>query len=224
MAENVFYSDINLQGNRTRNAAASSVGTDYVIRNELDAAIRGLDWKNSVRVASTANIDLSAPGASHDGVTFASGDSFLAKNQTTGSQNGIYDWNGAASPATRRADADVNVEVTSGLAVSVSEGTTNADTAWVLTTNDPIIVGTTVLTFTPFGSSIRKFVLSIGDGAALTYPVAHNLNTRDVVVEVYDNSTFAKINTEVVHTDVNTITVNFNVAPTSNAFRVVVIG
>lgn len=225
MAEVPFYSDINMQGNRVRNAAASAVGTDYVIKNELDAAIRGLDWKNSVRVASTANITIATPGATIDGVTMASGDSFLAKNQSTGSQNGIYDWNGAASPATRRADADANAEVTSGLAVSVSEGTTNADTAWVLTTDDPIIVGTTALVFSRFGgSSIAKFAASIGNGSATTYAVVHNFNTRDVLVVIYDNSTFAEVRSESIHTDANTVTINFNVAPTTNQFRVVVIG
>jgi hypothetical protein len=225
MAEVPFQSDANMNGNRVRNAAASAVGTDYVIRNELDAAIRGLDWKDSVRVASTANINLSAPGATIDGVTMASGESFLAKNQSTGSQNGIYVWNGAASAATRRADADSDAEVTSGLATFVSEGTTNADTSWVLTTDDPIIVGTTALVFARFGgSTIAKFAASIGDGVAITYAVTHNLNTRDVAVEVYDNSTFAKISTETIHTDANNVTVNFNVAPTSNQYRVVVIG
>lgn len=225
MAEVPFQSDINMNGNRVRNAAASAVGTDYVIKNELDAAIRGLDWKNSVRVASTGNITIAAPGATIDGVTMASGESFLAKNQSTGSQNGIYDWNGAASPATRRADADANAEVTSGLAVSVSEGTTNADTAWVLTTDDPIIVGTTALVFARFGgSTIAKFSASIGNGSATSFAVNHLLNTRDVSVTVYDNSTFAEIDTQVVHTDANNVTVDFNVAPTTNQYRVVVLG
>src|SRR5215218_7068057 len=70
----------------------------------VDSAVEGLNWKDSVRAATAANINLSSPGSTIDGVSMSSGDRFLAKDQTTASENGIYIWNGAAVAATRAAD------------------------------------------------------------------------------------------------------------------------
>jgi phage-related tail fiber protein len=78
------------------------------------------------------------------------GDRVLVKNQGTGANDGIYV---AASGAwTRATDADTSAKVTSGLACWVSEGTANADTQWVLTTADPIVLATTPLVFAQFGN------------------------------------------------------------------------
>jgi hypothetical protein len=151
-------------GQRAVNAADGSAATDLVTLQQLQAAIRGIDWKDSVRVASTGNINLAAPGATLDGVAMAVGNRFLAKDQTAASENGPYVWNGAAVPATRAVDADANAEVTAGFAVTSTEGTVNADKAWLLTTNDPIVVGTTALAFTQLG------------GASTPYTAANGLN------------------------------------------------
>jgi hypothetical protein len=61
-------------------------------------------------------------------------------------------------------------------------------------------------------------------GSATSYAIAHNLGTRDVTVNVYDNSTYETVETDIVRTDSNTVTVSFAVAPTSNAYRVVIVG
>ena len=121
----------------------------------VDAARSGLDVKQSVRAATTAPINISADlenGDVIDGVTLATGDRVLVKNQSTGSENGIYVVvaSGAASRAT---DADTSAEVTAGMFTFVSEGTTNADSGWVLTTNDTITLGTTALTFAQFSGA-----------------------------------------------------------------------
>lgn len=62
----------------------------------VDSAVEGLAWKDSVRVATVANITLSGPGATIDGVAMAANDRVLVKDQSTASQNGIYIWNGGA--------------------------------------------------------------------------------------------------------------------------------
>jgi hypothetical protein len=72
---------------------------------------------------------------------------------------------------------------------------------------------------------VSKYNTSIGDGSATSYTVTHNLNTRDVQVTLYDNTApYAEVIADVQHTTVNTITVLFSVAPTSNQYRVVVQG
>lgn len=103
-----------------------------------------LDRKQSVRVATTANIVLSGAQAI-DGIAVVAGNRVLVKSQTLAKDNGIYV---AANGAWVRArDADANAEVTSGLIVSVEEGTTLANTIWQLITDGGIVLGTTALAF-----------------------------------------------------------------------------
>ena len=127
--------------------------TSLVTKEYVDAVKVGLDFKDSVRVATTANLTIGGPGAAIDGVSLSSGDRVLVKNQSTASQNGIYLWNGAASAMTRATDADSDVEVTAGMFVFVEEGTVNADNGFVLTTDGSITVGSTSLTFTQFSGA-----------------------------------------------------------------------
>ena len=132
----------------------SGFGTTSLVTKEyVDAVKVGLDFKDSVRVASTANVTVSGPGAAIDGITLSSGDRVLLKNQSTGSENGIYVFNGAASALTRATDADSSTEVTSGMFVFVEEGTVNADQGFVLTTDGTITVGSTSLSFTQFSGA-----------------------------------------------------------------------
>lgn len=108
------------------------------------------DYKDPVDTINPigTNINLAAPGASINGVVMAAGMSFLVVNQTLPEENGIYDWNGAAVPATRRADANLDVEVTKGMFTWVNSGPTQRGlTGWILTTANPITLGVTPLTF-----------------------------------------------------------------------------
>lgn len=139
------------------------------IPTTIDVLTKIFDFKDSVRVASTANVNVSSAPASIDGVTLTSGDRVLLKNQTTGSQNGIYIFNGTSAAMTRSTDADSSAEVTAGLTTAVEEGTANADTFWWLTTNNPITLGTTALVFTQFGASGSPTGSAGGDLAG-TYP------------------------------------------------------
>lgn len=73
-------------------------------------------------------------------------------------------------------------------------------------------------------SFTKKASASVGNGANTSFAVSHNLGTRDVVVNVYDNSSYDTVEVDVVRTDANTVTVSFATAPANNAYRVVVIG
>ena len=63
---------------------------------------------------------------------------------------------------------------------------------------------------------------SIGNGTLTSIAVTHSLGTRDVVVQLYDNTTWETLYADVVRTDANTVTVSFAVAPGTNAVRVLV--
>ena len=147
--------------------ATPSADGHAATKGYVDAARSGLDVKQSVRVATTAAINLSADleaGDVIDGVTLVAGDRVLVKDQGTASENGIYVAvaSGAASRAT---DADTSAEVTAGMFTFVSEGTANADSGWVLTTNDTITLGTTALAFAQFSGAGQ---VTAGDGLTKT--------------------------------------------------------
>jgi len=162
-------SDVSFNSVKITSLADPVSAQDAATKAYVDAARMGLDVKASVRVATTANITLSGT-QTVDGVTVIAGDRVLVKNQNTGSQNGIYTV--AAGSWSRASDADSDAEVTTGLFTFVSEGTVNADSGWVLTTNDTITLGTTSLAFAQFSGAGQ-----ITAGAGLT----KNGNTIDAV-------------------------------------------
>lgn len=141
-------SNLSINSQRLVSVADPQNAQDAATKAYADALISTGNNKGTVRVASTASVSLTAPGAAVDGVTLVSGDLILLKNQATGSQNGIYIWTGAAATLTRATNADTSAEVRAGLYVFVSEGTLNGDNGFTLTTDDPIALNTTALTFT----------------------------------------------------------------------------
>lgn len=178
-------------GTVTLPTSTPSAALEAASKGYVDAMVAGQRIKDSVRVASTANITLSAPGATIDGVTMSSGDRFLAKDQTTQADRGVYIWNGAASAATRATDFDGNSstgEVVGGATFWVNEGTTNADTAWTLTTDGAITVGTTALTFTQSsglgqvtaGSGLTKTGNQLDIGTASASRIVVNADNIDL--------------------------------------------
>jgi hypothetical protein len=137
---------INMNGQRIINLLDPIGSSDAATKNYADNIAAGLAWKDTVRAATTANITLSGT-QTVDGVALTATQRCLVKNQSTASQNGIYDV--AAGAWTRSADADIEAELLNA-SVFVSEGTVNADTAWVCTTNAPITVNTTSLAWVQF--------------------------------------------------------------------------
>jgi hypothetical protein len=125
-------------------------GTDGANKNYVDASRQGIDFKESVQVATTASITLSGLQAI-DGYTTLAGDRVLVKNQSTASANGIYV--AASGTWVRSADAASTGQVSSGMITYVENGTTNAGTQWVLQTTGSITVGTTALSFVQFSGA-----------------------------------------------------------------------
>lgn len=238
--------DLNLNSRKITSLADPVSAQDAATMQWVINLFNGRDWKDSVRVATTANLAALSGLLTIDGITLVAGDRVLVKNQTTAANNGIYV---AASGAwARAADADASNEVTANMAMFVSEGSTQADTQWGLTTNDPIVLGTTALSFTQIGASTtyiqgtgisitgatiaidttlvpRKYAQDFGDGAATSFTITHNLNTLDVSVSFRKKSTgepwdFPWNNNGTV----NAIAVSSGIVPALNEFRVSIYG
>jgi hypothetical protein len=136
-----FTNVVDLNGNRIQNVGAPALSSDAVTKQYVDNIATGLIWKDAVRVAATANVNVASPGTTLDGVTLAANDRVLLMGQTNAIENGLYVYNGTA--LVRSPDADTNAELRPGTAVTVSEGTSNGNHTFVLITDAPISVGTT---------------------------------------------------------------------------------
>lgn len=144
-------------------AATPTDPAHVATKGYVDSARQGLDVKASSRVATTAPVLLASGlenGDTIDGVVLATGDRVLVKDQSTASENGIYVVQ-ASGAAVRADDFDTSGKVTAGAFTFITEGTTNGDQGFVLTTNDTITLGSTGLTFTQFSGTGQ---IEAGDG------------------------------------------------------------
>ena len=173
---------VDLNNQKITNLTDPTNPQDAANKRYVDAAVVGIDWKASVRAATTAAVTLATGlenGDTLDGVTLATGDRVLVKNQTDATENGLYVVAASGAPA-RSSDADTAAEITASFAVFVEEGTVNTDSGWVLTNNGAVTVGTTELSFTQFtglgqitaGDGLTKTANTLnvvpGDGLAVT--------------------------------------------------------
>jgi hypothetical protein len=281
-------------GNKITSLGTPTAATDAATKSYVDAVSQGLDVKLACQWATTAALPsctysagvltATANGAlAVDSGSPAVGDRVLAKNQVAGLQNQIYVVTQAGDGShpwilTEAPDFATSADVTDGAYTFITGGTSNAATGWLLTTPDPITLGTTALTWTQFnaaggvvaGSGINvagttvsvltdgttisvissnlsvkssatagqhlrsagsgaavwttdSYAASIGDGSTLSYTVNHALASTDIIAQVWETGgSKRQVQVEIDIVDSNNIAVVFAVAPSSNAYRVVV--
>ena len=179
--------------NRTGFGANSLVSKEYV-----DAIKQALDVKDSVRLATTANLSANYNNAGGtltnsgsnaalqlDGVTVVAGNRILVKDQSSAAENGIYVVTtvGDGSTAwvlTRADDANVSAEMTGGVFTFVEEGTVGADNGYVFTHNGAPTLGTTALTVSQFSGAGQ---IVAGDALSKSGNTL-NVNDDNITVEV----------------------------------------
>lgn len=113
-----------------------------------------------------------------------------------------------------------------GSASSVPVITTNAFGAVTAITDTTIAIATSQVT--GFDAAVdtlieaTQFKANIGNGSATSYVVNHALNTRDVIVQIYDNNTYETVQCKVIRNDVNNVTISTAAAASSAGLRVVI--
>jgi len=156
-------SSVAVTGGTITGMGSPSSGSDVTTKTYVDNLVAGLKTRIITRVSTTGNIDLTADlqnGDTLDGVTLSTGDKVLVKDQTTATQNGIYDVV-ASGTATRNTDYDTVAEL-AGQLVIVQEGTVGADRIFLCTTDNSGSIGSTDITFTRVTPSNTGTVTSVG--------------------------------------------------------------
>ena len=177
-----------MNSQKITNLGTPSASTDAATVAYVDAATAGLNVHASVQAATTANITLASAvenGDTLDGVTLATGNRILVKNQTTKSENGVYVVKASGAPD-RATDYDSTPEVDAGDFIFVEAGTANGKTGWVQT-NVITTIGSDNIEFTQFSGA---GTYSAGTGLTLTGTTfSANIGTD---IQAY-NSTLAAV-------------------------------
>jgi hypothetical protein len=181
--------------NKITGLGAPTSSTDAATKAYVDAVSEGLHVHESARVAVNGNITIATAlenGDTAGGVTLATGDRVLLKDQTNTAENGIYVVQ-ASGQALRAADFDTATEVDSGDFIFVSSGT-YAGTGWVQTLR-PATIGTDPIAFTQFsgagtftaGTGLdlngTEFVLDLSEVSTTTLPEGDNKYYTDERVD-----------------------------------------
>jgi len=205
---------VNAQGQLTA-AGTAAISTDLTISDgsTTDTVSVGTDTltfagtTNEIETAVTNNqVQIGLP----DDVTISNDLTVLGDLQVTGTTttNNVETVSTSNGVIFEGNVADANE-------LTLIAGTLTADRTVTL----PDATGTVALTSDITG---RVYATSIGDGSNTSYTVTHNLNTRDVNVQLYDNSSYDTVYADVVRTSVNVVTIDFGAAPTTNDIRVLV--
>lgn len=228
-----FETGIDLRSQKGVNAADPSAGTDLVNLQTLQAYIRGItSVKDAVRVATTTALSLATDfenGDIIDGVTLATGDRVLDKNNATAADRGIYVVQ-ATGAAVRATDFDASAEVKDGATMAVGEGTTNGGHVFMLTTNNPITLGSTGLTFVDFGqgtiytagnglTGTTTFTV-LADGGTITVGALGIKVTPGVVSRIYSTATHASSTSIAITHGLNTLALTGKVTVVATGERI----
>jgi hypothetical protein len=154
--------NVALTGGSITGLGDPSASSEAATKNYVDNLVTGLRTRVIARVASTANVVIASAlenGDVLDGVTLATGNRVLLKNQTTTSENGIYIVV-ATGGASRDPEFDIISEI-AGQLILVSEGSTHADDLFLCTTDTSATLGSSAITYTQVFPSSGGTVTSV---------------------------------------------------------------
>jgi hypothetical protein len=186
-----------------------------LVRSQSVASQNGIYVWNGAAVAMTRALDASTFAELEQAVTTVEEGTSASTSYRQDQINGTID-SSNISWVTFGAAAPTASETTAGIAEIATQAEVNTGT------DDSGFI--TPLKLASWSGRIKKYAVSIGDGTNTSYTVTHNLATLDVTVAIFNNSNGEEVITDITHATINTLTIVFATAPTSNAYRVVVIG
>jgi hypothetical protein len=213
----------NVSTDLTTNNGSTAVPTAAAVKAYVDANVAGLGNLEGAWDASSGSFPVgSAPTAgtkagdywyvsvagTTGGVAFNVGDVIIAKINSA-STSSAADW------IQLEVNRDQATETTLGLAEIATQTEVNTGT------DDQRIV-TPLKLKTYLDAAVGGYAANVGNASATTFALTHNLGTRDVIVAIYDNATYEEVMADVVATSTTVVTVSFAIAPSSNAYRVVI--
>ncbi len=194
--------NVALTGGTITGLGDPSSSSEAATKNYVDNLVTGLRTRVIARAASTANVAIATGlenGDVLDGVTLATGNRVLLKNQTTTSQNGLYTVVASGS-ASRDTEFDIISEI-AGQLILVSEGTSNADLMFLCTTDTSATLGSSAITYTQVFPSAGGTVTSVAvaDSGSSEFTVTGSPITSSGTISLAVNSIAAtKIGTGTV--------------------------
>lgn len=219
---------VSLNGQKITSLADPTSAQEAATKAYVDAQLAGLvssqTPKGTVRASVSTNVNISSPDTTLDGLTAVNGDIFLLYGQTTGSENGPYQFNGSAVAMTRAGNWDTQQEAVLGSYWIVREGTRKD--SFAMMQNDNFTLGSSVLqvghvSITPAAGV--PFEADLGDGTAVSFTLTHNFGTKAVNVIVFRNaSPYDEVDVYISRPSVNTVTVEPDDVWSAGQFHAVV--
>jgi hypothetical protein len=196
-----FTADQSFGGFKATNLASPSSNSDAATKAYVDSVAQGLAVKTAVRVATTGNITLSGT-QTIDGVALIAGDRVLVKNQTTTTQNGVYDV--SAGAWSRSSDSDAGSELVNAF-YFVNAGTTLQATGWTQSTPGPITIGTSSIVFNQFsgaadyqaGNGLTKTGITFDVGTASSSRIVVNADNIDLATSGVGAGTYGRVTVDI---------------------------
>lgn len=198
---NAMTVPLNMASNAIHNVATPVNGSDAANKSYVDSVASGLDPKQSVRAATTNEVTMFAP-QTVDGISLAAGDRVLVKDQSDATTNGIYVvvddgvW-------TRTTDTIPGTTLNAGGFVFVESGTINAKTGWVMSAVNPVIAGTTAITWQQFsgageitagpGLTINGNTMSVAPSTAGTLAISNSSVDLAVIPTVTSGAVYKSV-------------------------------
>lgn len=210
--------NITLSGTQTIDGVALVAGDRVLVKDQTTQSANGIYVVAAGAWARAADLDESAEFANGVAVTVEQG-------TVNGDRAFVLATDGAITIGTTSLSfvalggSGTSYTAGNGLSLAGSQFSVSPKSGGGLTVD-----GTGVGIDSGFSGLAKRYAAAIGDGSATSITVTHSLGTRDVVVSVYNSTTYEVVECDMTISTVNTVVLGFAAAPTSGQYRVVIVG